>query len=508
MNSYLESNPQSFVNDDNSTSQTHAYDYNNQCDDSDLIAAQESIQLATIILVNFEFHTKFGMTDVKITKQAEKGYKGILGLYNKKVQKISQEIDAAFCNPCKEEFENLKKEAHNLLKSLEAEPLVVQSMLSQAKSQIYSRLLQTTDIEQQKERFAYECSQQKEQVTEVARRLKLDPKDMLQPAEWMIKEASPAFSKKTESTRASEEENKEETFFYNHSSTQSDGPLTEHDTTSNDLDFSFPSTVPPSLNSSISIPPTDLSVFHPNSSPKKAASQPAGDKKETTEVDPRDKEQDVHELKVGIVKSYSVTEEEKEQIFWLMEKCEKRVGALRLDNVPVDSGLVKGFLRERFPEYVRGLYFNDNSGSLKSIEEYINELLYVSTKVKHRIFVYNYIINQENFKNILSENRHKERIGFPFCKIDCSTVPDLKDALEGTIIEQISFKGCGISARCNWGRNPHHFINLIQGLASSKDLKDSLHTIWLPMSFLSFGIVRETLNNNGFGKVKIGENSL
>eukprot|EP00344_Euplotes_crassus_P006464 CAMPEP_0196996828 /NCGR_PEP_ID=MMETSP1380-20130617/2613_1 /TAXON_ID=5936 /ORGANISM="Euplotes crassus, Strain CT5" /LENGTH=361 /DNA_ID=CAMNT_0042412909 /DNA_START=129 /DNA_END=1210 /DNA_ORIENTATION=- len=361
------------------------------------------------------------MTDVKITKQAEKGYKGILGLYNKKVQKISQEIDAAFCNPCEEEFENLKKEAHNLLKSLEAEPLVVQSMLSQAKSQIYSRLLQTTDIEQQKERFAYECSQQKEQVTEVARRLKLDPKDMLQPAEWMLKEASPAFSKKTESTIASEEENKEEKLvrFINKK-------------------FCYLSS------------PTDLSVFHPNSSPKKASSQPAGDKKETTEVDPIDKGQDIYELKVGIVTSYSVTEEEKEQIFWLMEKCEKRVGALRLDNVPVDSGLVKEFLMERFPEYVRGLYFNDNSGSLKSIEEYINELLYVSTKVKHRIFVYNYIINQENFKKILSANRHKERIGFPFCKIDCSTVPDLKDALEDTIIEQISFKGCGISARCNW----------------------------------------------------------
>jgi len=505
------SGPKNHFSAANNTSQPNRNTHNTHRDNPNLIAAQKSIQASIIILLNLEAHTESSKDRDMLTKQIEEEHKELSEFYTKEIQKIEQKLDEASWNPSLEEFWCLKEEAHNLLKSLQDTPSVLQLFIDLGKSVLYSDLPQSTDISPKKDKLSCVYPQIQEQANSAFKPLKLTMNDMLKRVEWSCSGAPPTLAKNTESTDALEEENKEEGHMYLNSSNSSNHPLTEDSFPRQgqgiDFDSSTQSSTPPSINAPDRIGPFSAQ----NPSLGQTTDWSSGSENETETVGPDRRDQDQKNLEINL----DLTEEickigttGVEGISPFLPEWWESIGALRLDNVPDKNYELREIFATRFPDNVLGLYFNANSDSLKSIDFYIDELISMGAKAQHRMFVYNYAISQKNFQKIMGAMKDKERVGFPFCKMDFYTAPNLKNILKGTKIIQISFKGCGISTRCNWRKNPHHFVDLIQGLATSEDLQKSLKTIWLPKSYLDLKTVRQALNNNGFGEVKIGQDLL
>ncbi|CAI2387051.1 unnamed protein product [Moneuplotes crassus] len=141
-----------------------------------------------------------------------------------------------------------------------------------------------------------------------------------------------------------------------------------------------------------------------------------------------------------------------------------------------DLKTVNSFLKSYFPDKVGSFYFNDES-SLSPIEECMEELIKISSKVSEDLFLYNFSMSQEQLETLISLNKNKRKLGFIRCKIKIFSVPDFGDSLEGSTLELLDLTGCGHENLSDWEDNDTHFENLVKGLAQSEDMKKNLENI-------------------------------
>ncbi|CAI2361907.1 unnamed protein product [Moneuplotes crassus] len=164
---------------------------------------------------------------------------------------------------------------------------------------------------------------------------------------------------------------------------------------------------------------------------------------------------------------------------------------------------LKKFINESMPNTVRGISFNKSEWAPSLIKEYFSEILKMSHRVTGQISLYNFIISTIQMRKLLAVNRDKKLIGFESCILFLESIPNFGNCFKATSTKILVFDQCGAPNRGNWADNPHHFDNLVQGLAKSEDLKASLREIHVMNCGLQRKDVKQLLSNHGLKKVKI-----
>ncbi|CAI2369552.1 unnamed protein product [Moneuplotes crassus] len=138
-----------------------------------------------------------------------------------------------------------------------------------------------------------------------------------------------------------------------------------------------------------------------------------------------------------------------------------------------------GFLDLSYPQQITYLSINSNCYPSWSISNVLKSITKISPRVLNEIQIFYFKINAPQFKRIMASYKHVQRININCCKLSIPSVLNFSQSLRNTKIKKLDFCSCGNSEFSDWKSNPQEFINLIQGLASIPDLKQSLQSIYV-----------------------------
>ncbi|CAI2369191.1 unnamed protein product [Moneuplotes crassus] len=180
---------------------------------------------------------------------------------------------------------------------------------------------------------------------------------------------------------------------------------------------------------------------------------------------------------------------------------------LRILNMNQNIEIAKDFILSSFPNKVERLDLNYN-GQLCKIDQIIDIICYVSPRINQNFFLHNFSISQSQMRILFQvANQNWSYFGFPNCKLELETIPNLKSFLNGSVFKSLSLPFCGRPERCDWKNYPERFVNLIKGLSQSKHFKNTLKSIQMNECGMPIEKVRDTLDSNGFNKVAIENHS-
>ncbi|CAI2368553.1 unnamed protein product [Moneuplotes crassus] len=135
---------------------------------------------------------------------------------------------------------------------------------------------------------------------------------------------------------------------------------------------------------------------------------------------------------------------------------------------------------------------------LPKFKSYFPELIRNSWKVQDEVSFNGFRINQKQLQRIISVFRHAKSLSVYNSIISVPKMPDFTHALGKTRIEKLIFNLCGAVNRSNWTNNPQEFVNLIEGLSKSQDLKQTLNYFSVSKCNLEEAPTRRILNTYGF----------
>ncbi|CAI2372150.1 unnamed protein product [Moneuplotes crassus] len=108
---------------------------------------------------------------------------------------------------------------------------------------------------------------------------------------------------------------------------------------------------------------------------------------------------------------------------------------------------------------------------------YLNSLTRLSSKVVQQVHFSDFSIGLPQLKRLVAAFRHVRALGLRYCRLSIPSVADLSKALKNCQIQEIYLLESGNSDRSDWENNLEEFENLVQGLASSPDLRLSLEQV-------------------------------
>ncbi|CAI2368815.1 unnamed protein product [Moneuplotes crassus] len=162
----------------------------------------------------------------------------------------------------------------------------------------------------------------------------------------------------------------------------------------------------------------------------------------------------------------------------------------------------RNFINSSFPQRVTGLSIECSKDPYLDILPISNLIFEVSSKVLEKINIHGFRISAYQFKRIMPCCKHLKKISFWRCDISIPSVFNFSQALKNTKIEMLDFSGSGYANFSNWDEGLEEFENLIQGLATSPELKISLREFIARIYEIKEEKIREILEENGFNNVK------
>ncbi|CAI2386060.1 unnamed protein product [Moneuplotes crassus] len=132
------------------------------------------------------------------------------------------------------------------------------------------------------------------------------------------------------------------------------------------------------------------------------------------------------------------------------------------------------FFDQTFPRRVKVLEIGNCNRDCILRNHKLNQIVRISSAVKKEICFWSFQINEKHLKRFLAAFRHVETVGFKKSNLLVPRVPDFSLALKGSKIRVLKFDKSVISSRRNDLTNPGEVKNLVQGLATSPDLKEDL----------------------------------
>ncbi|CAI2371758.1 unnamed protein product [Moneuplotes crassus] len=175
---------------------------------------------------------------------------------------------------------------------------------------------------------------------------------------------------------------------------------------------------------------------------------------------------------------------------------------LRLRNIPSNvKKFVKKFLKKYFPNRVNTFSLNYDS-ELSSATFYVRELTSISWRVKKRMTICNFEVNQKQFANLLSANKNKDVLYFTRCEISLLGVPYFKESMKRSTLRQINFGHSKFthpkdSSKCS------QLELLVLHLSECSDFKSNFETISIWNYEFIGRDVEQVLQRNGFTQVRI-----
>ncbi|CAI2371742.1 unnamed protein product [Moneuplotes crassus] len=177
---------------------------------------------------------------------------------------------------------------------------------------------------------------------------------------------------------------------------------------------------------------------------------------------------------------------------WLDEICNEKllkslkclklfdIDWLSLDEIDSKNRrFVLNFLQSSFPNKIKRLDFQSSGLMDLKRSNYLNSLTTLSSKVVRQVSFRNFSIGPPQLKKLVAAFRHVRTLRLEYCRLSIPSVPDLSKALKNCQIQKIDLEGSGNSSRSDWENNFDEFENLVQGLASSPDLRLSLEIVFV-----------------------------
>ncbi|CAI2371814.1 unnamed protein product [Moneuplotes crassus] len=134
---------------------------------------------------------------------------------------------------------------------------------------------------------------------------------------------------------------------------------------------------------------------------------------------------------------------------------------------------------------------------------YLNSLTTLSSKVVREINFSQFSIGLPQLKRLVAAFRHVRTLWLTHCRLSIPSVPDLSKALKNCQIQVIDLEGSGDSDCSDWENNFDEFENLVQGLASSSDLRLSLEEVYVYGCEVTRYKVGQVFEENQLGGVNV-----
>ncbi|CAI2372042.1 unnamed protein product [Moneuplotes crassus] len=164
---------------------------------------------------------------------------------------------------------------------------------------------------------------------------------------------------------------------------------------------------------------------------------------------------------------------------------------------------VLNFLQSSFPNKIKSLDFGSSGQMDLKRCNYLNSLTTLSSKVVREINFRQFSIGLPQLKRLVAAFRHVRTLCLGHCRLSIPSVPDLSKALKNCQIQEINLQGSGSPDCSDWENNLDEFENLVQGLASSLDLKLSLEKVFVTACGVTQNKVEQVFEENQLGEVNI-----
>ncbi|CAI2371910.1 unnamed protein product [Moneuplotes crassus] len=161
------------------------------------------------------------------------------------------------------------------------------------------------------------------------------------------------------------------------------------------------------------------------------------------------------------------------------------------------------FLESSFPNKTNVLHFYSWNKMDLNRSNYLNSLLRLSSKVVQTVTIQYFCIGLPQLKRLVAAYKHTRGLVFLRCKLSIPSVPDFSKALTNCQIQKIGFEGSGNYYFSEWEDSPDQFKNLIQGLASSPDLRLSLKEVDIYCCRVTKNKAKRVFEENQLGDVEI-----
>ncbi|CAI2370448.1 unnamed protein product [Moneuplotes crassus] len=179
----------------------------------------------------------------------------------------------------------------------------------------------------------------------------------------------------------------------------------------------------------------------------------------------------------------------------------------RIHRISDNLQTARDFIFSSFPQKANCLYFNF-CGKMINSDEIIDVLCFMNPKIGETLYLYNLEVSQSQMRTLFQLTKDNEKfLGFPCCKLELDTVPNLKHCLIGSKIQTLVLSYCGMPEYCDWKTYPERFENLIKGLSQSEDFVSNLQSFRMKRCGMPLDQVREILDANNFEKAKISDHS-
>ncbi|CAI2386094.1 unnamed protein product [Moneuplotes crassus] len=132
------------------------------------------------------------------------------------------------------------------------------------------------------------------------------------------------------------------------------------------------------------------------------------------------------------------------------------------------------FLSQTFPRRVQNCCLYYPLDDCLPPNNILPQILRFSFSVKKEISFCGFQFNEKHLKRFLAAFRHVETVEFDHCSLLVPRVPDLSLALKGSKIRALEFICNSFTRECNYSIDINKLENLIEGLGTSPDLKESL----------------------------------
>ncbi|CAI2372041.1 unnamed protein product [Moneuplotes crassus] len=164
---------------------------------------------------------------------------------------------------------------------------------------------------------------------------------------------------------------------------------------------------------------------------------------------------------------------------------------------------VLNFLQSSFPDKIKSLtLWPSGLMDLKRCN-YLNSLTRLTSKFVQRVNFERFSIGLPQLKRLVAAFRHVRILCLLNCRLSIPSVPDLSKALKDCQIQKIDLEGSGGSDCSDWENNFDEFVNLVQGLASSPDLRLSLEKVIVFDCGVTKNQVEQFFEENLLGEVNI-----
>ncbi|CAI2371599.1 unnamed protein product [Moneuplotes crassus] len=169
---------------------------------------------------------------------------------------------------------------------------------------------------------------------------------------------------------------------------------------------------------------------------------------------------------------------------------------------------VLNFLQSSFPNKIKELDFRSSGQMDLKRCNYLNSLTRLTSKVVRLVHFERFSIGLPQLKRLVAAFKHVRTLGLISCRLSIPSVTDLSKALKNCQIQKIDLNGSGDSDCSDWDNNFDEFENLVQGLASSPDLRLSLEKVDVTECGVTQNKVEQVFEENQLGEVNIIDHML